>query len=202
MNQGSVSQLLEEFKEGDEAAIKKIWERYCSRLVRLAKQKLPAVGRRAADEEDVALTAFHSLCRGAREGRFPELENRDNLWALLVFITARKAANLVRHELAEKRGKGKVRGESAFGDHEASDGGKGLHAVFGEEPGPASLAAWSEEYNRLLDRLGDPTLREIARMRVDGYSVDEIAAVLGRARRTIARKLQLIRKMWLVEFER
>ena len=35
---------------------------------------------RLADEEDVALSAFDSFCRGAEQGRFPRLDDRDDLW--------------------------------------------------------------------------------------------------------------------------
>ena len=88
--EGSVSRLLDGFKAGDEAAVRSLWERYCDRLVRLARHRLRNTGRRVADEEDVALSAFHSLCLGARRGRFPDLADRDGLWGLLVFITAQK----------------------------------------------------------------------------------------------------------------
>src|SRR5262249_56216758 len=106
--------LVEGWKGGDHAAVRCLWERYCERLVRLARQKLRHTARRVADEEDIALSAFHSLCLGARRGRFPALADRDGLWGLLVFITAQKAADWVAHERRKKRGAGKVRGDSAF----------------------------------------------------------------------------------------
>src|SRR5262249_36398416 len=63
--------------------------------------------RRAADEEDVALSALASFCRGAEQGRFPRLEDRDDLWALLVVIAARKAVDLRQREGRQKRGGGR-----------------------------------------------------------------------------------------------
>ena len=47
-----------------------------------------------------------------------------------------------------------------------------------------------------LDRLGDATLRQIALWRMEGYTSDEIAGRLGCARRTVARRLDLIREIW------
>ena len=41
-----------------------------------------------AEPEDVALSAFNSLCRGLENGRFPKLQDRDDLWRLLVVIAA------------------------------------------------------------------------------------------------------------------
>jgi DNA-directed RNA polymerase specialized sigma24 family protein len=199
MVQGSVTQWLTGLQAGDESALRQLWDHYCRQLVELAKKKLPRNRRRVADEEDIALSAFGSLCRGAREGRFPELRSRDNLWSLLVFITAQKVANRIEHELAQKRGGGRVRGHSALGGREGSEQGRGFDDLFGQEPGPATLAQWLDEYERLLDALGDPLLREIAVMRVEGFTVDEIATKLNRAKRTVARKLDLIRKIWLTQ---
>src|SRR5438309_1437776 len=91
-NGGSVSRWLGDLKAGDLTAAQPLWERYFARLVGLARSRLRA-GRRAAahDEEDAALSAFQSFCDGAANGRFPQLSDRDDLWRLLVVITARKA---------------------------------------------------------------------------------------------------------------
>lgn len=197
--EGSVSRLLEGFKVGDDAAVRSLWERYCDRLVRLARQKLRNTARRVADEEDIALSAFHSLCQGARRGRFPLLSDRDGLWGLLVFITAQKAADWVVHERRQKRGGGKVRGDSAFGSDPAGNHEGGFDRILAESPGPATLNVWAEEYSRLLGCLGGGTLRQIAELRVQGYKVEEIAERLGLARRTVHRKIDLIRKILLTE---
>ena len=195
---GSVSCWLEGLRSGEDSALRYLWERYCERLVRLAQKKLPPARRRVADEEDVALSAFHSLCRGAREERFSNLHNRDNLWSLLTFITVQKVADRIAHDLAQKRGGGKVRGHSALAAAESSASAR-FDAVLAKGPSPATLAIWSEEYERLLKSLGDDVLCEIAQLRVEGFTLDEIAVKMNRAKRTIARKLELIRKIWLQE---
>jgi DNA-directed RNA polymerase specialized sigma24 family protein len=191
--------LLEGFKAGDDAAVRSLWDRYCDRLVRLARQKLRNTARRVADEEDIALSAFHSLCQGARRGRFPALADRDGLWGLLVFITAQKAADWVAYVRRKKRGGGKVCGDSAFDGGPAGSLKGGFDRILAQSPGPATLNVWAEEYGRLLDCLGDETLRQVAELKVQGYKVEEIAERLGLARRTVHRKIHLIRKAWLVE---
>jgi DNA-directed RNA polymerase specialized sigma24 family protein len=55
----------------------------------------------------------------------------------------------------------------------------------------------AEEFQRLLDALEDDGLRDVAVRRMEGYTCDEIADRLGCARRTVARRLDLIRKTWL-----
>src|SRR5262249_47596565 len=92
--------------EGDTAAAQRLWERYFHRLVGLARAKLQGQPRRAADEEDVALSAFANFCRAVEAGRFPRLADRHDLWRLLVTLTERKAYNLVRDERRQKRGGG------------------------------------------------------------------------------------------------
>jgi DNA-directed RNA polymerase specialized sigma24 family protein len=197
--EGSVSRLLDGIKAGDNDAVRSLWERYCDRLVRLARQKLRNTARRAADEEDVALSAFNSLCLGARRGRFPALADRGGLWGLLVFITAQKAADQVVHDRRKKRGGGKVRGHSALENGSAGSHADGFDRVLSQSPGPATLNVWAEEYARLLDRLDDATLRHIAELKVQGYKIDEIAQRLGVAQRTIHRKINMIQKVWSAE---
>jgi DNA-directed RNA polymerase specialized sigma24 family protein len=97
-SKGSVSRLIDGLAVGDEAAVQQLWQRYFPRLVRLARRKLRDAPPLGADEEDVALSAIASFCRAAEQGRFPQLLDHDGLWRLLVAITARKVARLVRDE--------------------------------------------------------------------------------------------------------
>src|SRR5262245_35365581 len=101
---GSVTRWLDLVQAGDAGAAQQLWQRYFARLVALARQRIRHAPRAAADEEDVALSAFDSFCRNAERGRFPQLMDRDSLWRLLVVITARKAAHLVRDRGRQKRG--------------------------------------------------------------------------------------------------
>jgi DNA-directed RNA polymerase specialized sigma24 family protein len=193
----SVTQWVERLQAGDQGAAQHLWERYFQRLVGLARTKLGGAPRRVADEEDVALSAFDSFCRGAERGHFPQLQDRDNLWRLLVTMTVRKAYRLGRDEHAQKRGGGAVLGEAALADADsAGDAPLGLEQVIGREPTPAFAAQVAEECQRLLDRLGDDELRSIALWKMEGDTNAEIAAKLGCAPATVERRLQVIRRLW------
>ena len=196
---GSVTHWLGALEGGDAAAAQRLWERYFDRLVRLARAKLGAMPRGAADEEDVALSAFHSFCQGAARGRFPRLDDRDNLWRLLVTITARKALDQVRRQARQKRGGGRVLVGSAQAGGEDDTDGAGLDQVVGQEPTPQFAAMVADECRRLLAALDDETLRQVALLRMEGYSDEEIAARVDCSLRTVSRKLALIRKAWLRE---
>jgi DNA-directed RNA polymerase specialized sigma24 family protein len=194
---GSITRWLGGVKEGDEAAARALWERYFARLVRLARSKVQAARRsNVADEEDAALSAFDSFCAGAAQGRFPDLTDRDGLWRLLVVITSRKVQAQVRLVHRLKRGGGMVQNTSDLPGAGDADEVEALARIVGTEPTPESAAVVAEEYRRLLDALGDETLRSVAIWRMEGYTSDEIGARLGCARRTVARQLALIRTIW------
>src|SRR5262245_26456883 len=103
-SEGSVSRWLGGLQEGDDGAIRQLWDRYFHRLIALARARLRSAPLRAADEEDVALSAFDSFCRQAEQGRFPNLADRESLWRVLAVITTRKAAHQMRDEARLKRG--------------------------------------------------------------------------------------------------
>lgn len=199
-SEGSVTHWIDQLRSGDPAAAERLWERYFERLARLARTQLRGAPRRAADEEDVALSAFDSFCRCIEHGQFGELVNRDSLWPLLVTITLRKAQDLRRYERQQKRGGGKVLGESELLDTADSRVTQaGLEQVVGREPSPDLVAELAEECRRLMDRLGDATLQSLALLKMEGYTNSELAARLGCGLRTIERKLRLIRQIWAEE---
>jgi len=198
---GSVTRWLTRLEAGDAEAVQPLWERYFEALVGLARRKLCALRqpRTDVDEEDVALSAFHSFCQGAARGRFPRLDDRDNLWRLLVTITARKALDQVRRQARQKRGGGRVLVGSAQAGGEDDTDGAGLEQVVGQEPTPQFAAMVADECRRLLAALDDEKLRQVALLRMEGYSDEEIAARVDCSLRTVSRKLALIRKAWLRE---
>jgi len=198
----SVTQWIDRLKAGDPEAAQQLWERYFRRLVGLARKKLRAAPRRAADEEDVALSAFDSFCRGVEQDRFPQLHDRLDLWQLLVLLTARKASDLAQHERRQKRGGGAVLDEAALPcPTDSSAQGAPLDQIKGPEPTPAFAAQVAEECHRLLERLDSPELRDVALRKVEGYGNEEIAAQLGCGLRTVERRLRLIRSIWEQEAE-
>jgi DNA-directed RNA polymerase specialized sigma24 family protein len=184
-SEGSVTNWLGQLREGDAAAAQRLWERYFLNLVGLARGKLQGAARAVADEEDVALSAFDTFCRNAEQGRFPNLNDRDGLWRLLMAITTRKAAHLLRDQRRLKRG-----GPAAAPD-EAD-----LEQVLSREPAPEFASQVAEECQRLLRLLGDKELEAVALWKMEGYTVEEIADKLGYAPRSIKRKLGLIRGLW------
>jgi RNA polymerase sigma factor (sigma-70 family) len=178
-------------QQGERQAVQRLWEAYYARLVALARKKLGALPRRAADSEDVALSAFDSFVRAAEQGRFPCLEDRDDLWQMLVMITTRKSIDLIAHEGRDRRDWRRLEG--------LADDGSLLRELIGRDADPAFAAQVAEELGRLLGRLPDEELRQIALRKLDGYTNEEIGEQLGVAVATVERRLRLIRKHWAGE---
>jgi DNA-directed RNA polymerase specialized sigma24 family protein len=196
-NSASVSQWLLSLRRGSTEAAEKLWNRYFSQIVSLANRQLPSHQKRAADGEDVALNVLDTLIRGAVKGQFPHLNDRRDLWCLLLAITKQKTVDLQRRESCSKRGGGNVRNESFLG---GSDGFMTLDELCGEEPTPELLATLDEEHQRLMTLLRDDVLRRIASETLEGYTTREIATRLGISIRAVQRKLNVIRDNWGREF--
>ena len=170
-------------------------------LVDLARRRLRDAPKRMADEEDIAQSVFHSLCRGAAAGRFENIRDRDELWWLLLAITRQKVVDHVRHETAQKRGAGRVQSESGLNGDSEDSNGLGLDRLIGQDPTPEFILMLDEQRQRLLSLLRDDRLRQIAVFRIEGFSVPEIAEDLRVSTRSVERKLQLIRGVWSKELQ-
>ncbi|QDV71913.1 ECF sigma factor [Planctomycetes bacterium K2D] len=129
-------------------------------------------------------------------GRFADVQNRDELWWLLLAISRQKVVDLHRSESALKRGGGRVRTESALQASYGRDLKFSLDQLVGDEPTPESLLVIDEQQRRLLGMLRDDVVRRVAIARIEGYTVSEIAGELAISPRSVERKLQLIRKRW------
>ncbi len=183
---GSVTRLIQELQAETPDAARALWERFFARMLALARRRLPAGARREADEEDVAVVAFTRFLRGVRQGRFPRLNNRDDLWAILFTLTTRQAGMQSRQQLREKRGGGVGRGGGGRRNAPPPDG----------RPAPDEEVALQECLTGLLAALRDDELRQIALARLEGRSNKEIAASIGRAEVTVERRLKVIRETW------
>jgi len=197
-----ITRWIDGLADGDDLAAQAIWEKYFDRLVNYARRKLEKMPRRAVDEEDVALSAMYSFCEGMAQGKFESVHDRDDLWKLLLTITARKAVAQMRRHHTQKRGGGQVRGESVFVKTDNAEGREiGIGEVLGDAPTPELAAMVAENCEEMLGRLDDEKLREIALKKLEGYTNDEIAEQLGCVRRSVERKLERIRSRWSREAE-
>jgi len=195
----SVTQWIEDLKQGDEEAAARLWQRYFEQMVRAARKKLGARQLGVVDEEDVALSAFDSLCRGAAKGNFARLTDRYDLWPLLLTIVAQKSIDHIRRENRQRRGGG----QTVLRDAELAemDAVRMMNQVQSQNPTAETLALLEEQYVRLVSQLRDDTLRDIANWKMEGHTNEQIASFLGISVHAVGRKLRLIRLAWSKELD-
>jgi len=173
-------------RDREPQAAQQLWDTYFERLVSLAldhlrKHRSPC--RAHEDCEDVAISAFHSFCKAASAGRFPQLEDREDLWLILVVITRRKAADLIERERRQRRGGEWSRVDAA------------LEQLPAHEPGPQEAEIAADLYRTLFAKLGDDRLRSATKLRMEGWTVAEVAEFLGCSIPTIDRRLRYVRNV-------
>ncbi|MGH7169563.1 MAG: ECF-type sigma factor [Gemmataceae bacterium] len=188
----SVTTWLGLLRAGEADAAEALWQRYFAQMVELARQHLARHVRRAADEEDVALSAFASFCAGAAAGRFPRLSDRHDLWRLLLTITLRHARNLAREETRQRRDS--RRRPDARNLFDLSD--PDLDRLAGDAPDPALSAEVADQLRYLLVLLPGDDLRAVAQDLLAGYTAVEIASRQDCGLRTVERRCQRIRQFW------
>lgn len=175
-----VSVWLAQMKQGDEAAVQKLWERYFVRLIGLARRTLANSPQVIGNEEDVAQSAFKSFYFRAQAGKFPKLEDRDDLWKVLMTIALRKSFR------NRRKASGQVSTDPQILAAE----------LVTESPEPDTTALVTDEFRRLFGKLEDPVLSGIALMKFEGLTNRQIARSLDLSVATIERKLQVIRHLW------
>jgi DNA-directed RNA polymerase specialized sigma24 family protein len=189
----SVTWLIDRLREEDPQAAEQIWRRYFERLLPLARSRIGGLARHAVDAEDVLVSVFDRFFRAAKDNRFSRLHDRDDLWQILLVLTERKVADHYRAAAAQKRGGNAPRDERA---RSVDD----LRELADQDPGPEFIAIFNESLARALRRLGEPTTREVALLRMEGFENREIAARLQIGLSSVERKLRVIREVWREEF--
>ena len=190
----SFEKLLDAMQSGEDRAFTAFFNRHYDQLVQFAKKKLGSFPLRTFDEHDVAQSAMKSLFKSLRENRF-EAQNSIELWQILISITKNKLIDRRRRQHAQKRGSGMVRGDSIWtqaGDdnlfYEQQDTKQNMT--------PDAQVELLETTDLLFQRLEDDKTREVARLLLEGYRINDIAEKLNCVRRTIERKIVHIRELW------
>lgn len=109
-----VTEWINDLRRSEPAAATKLWNHFFDQLRQHALRKLQPGSRRVYDEEDAALSAFQSFCGGVAAGRYPDLQDRDDLLCLLLCITGRKVSHRHRFDGQQRRDIRKTLTESAL----------------------------------------------------------------------------------------
>lgn len=185
---GSITSIFERLRAGDMDSAKQLWDRFFPRLHGLARKVL--AGRELpASAEDAVQTAFFNFFRRVQQGECDDISGRDELWKLLSMMTAQIASKQQRAEHAKKRGAGRTVLEADLGDR------LDLVAHLDQLLGPIAPPECDLICEELLNQLDDD-VREVALLRLAGYTNLEIKVLAGYPLRSIERRVQLIRAVW------
>ena len=184
----SITGWFHALRDGDDAAAEQLWNRYFHRLTGFARTQL--ANSPVYDEEDLAVSVFDALCQATRDGRYENVENREELWRLLVTISNRKAIDRYRHVTAQRRSGN----QSSSVDLDAE--------IASAVKDPAWEVTLAEQCQTLINALDEGQMRDVALLKLEDLTNQQIADQLKVSERTVRRTIHLIRRIWQQELEK
>jgi RNA polymerase sigma factor (sigma-70 family) len=187
----SLQRMIEGLLAKDPETAKQIVRQYEARLGALVRSRLDVRLKNRVDAEDVLQSAFRSFFRRAEAGEF-QFEDWNGLWALLAQIAVRKSYRQSVHHRAQRRD---VRREQTT---EADDESGKTWETEGRQASPEEDASLQEILGLLVGALKDEKQRQAVILRLQGYSLAEIAEMpeIGLSQRTLFRLMKKV-KAWL-----
>jgi RNA polymerase sigma-70 factor (ECF subfamily) len=181
--------LLQRFRDGEQDAATELFLKYGARLQALARSQTSASLGTRFDPEDVIQSVFRTFFRRAANGLY-DVPEGDELWQLLLVIALNKIRSLATYHRAAKRDISRTE------EHVESDKSQYERSNIDKN----SLDTLEVVLDDFLDSL--PVVQaEVARMRMQGFQVADIAEKTGRSKRTVERTLNSLRKSLLERLE-
>ena len=178
--------LVSNYQAGSESAARDLFDKYCERLMKLAKRR---IGQRMAsrfDPEDVIQSAFRTFFTRVKNDEFT-FEAEDDLFKLLVRLTVRKTLRRIEHHSAAKRN---PNSEAA----QRTDDIEPFSLIASRAVKPDMEVALIDEFQLFIGDL--PELdRQVIELKIQGYTTAEIAEKVGSYERKVRRVLERIEKM-------
>lgn len=167
---------------GDPSIEEEFWKTYAGPLHRVADRQLSQQLKRRVDPEDVVQSACRTFFRRVRQGEF-QLQDRSDLWRLLLTITLNKARMQARFHGRACRGMDR---EQSLAEEPAGGKGKNFEDALAE-------IDFNDFLESILKHLSEEQ-QEILQRTLDGQTQDEIAAAVGCSQRTVRRMQTKIRE--------
>jgi RNA polymerase sigma-70 factor (ECF subfamily) len=177
--------LLDRWRQGDQQAAGELFRRYASRLVGLVRSRLSAKFAQRVDPEEVVQSVYRTFFADAQEGRY-ELQRGGDLWRLLVAMALHKLNDQVKYHSRRKR--------AVDRDVDTEEGLFGIGAdLLTREPSPLEAVALVDEVEQLMSQL-DPAHRSMVELRLQGHTIEEIAARTRFSERTVRYVLERLKQ--------
>lgn len=191
---GSVTGLLIQLHSDDpavrERAIAELVSRYTPELLGLITARMNDQLQQRVAPEDILQEVLFSFCARQQRGEY-DLTNRDQFLDLVVTISLNKVCSAARREQRHRRD---IRRDQSLDAPGPTDRSLLDLPDRGATP-PDVVAEVAEEIERLLASL-PPECREVALLRVEGYTTEEMAQKIDRTPRTVERRMERVRALW------
>lgn len=172
--------LLRQVKDGKQDAADELYYRYANRLIALARNNSSAELADQVESEEIVQSVFGSFFRGARLGYY-DIPEGEELWKLFLVISLNK-----------------IRAKVAY--HRAAKRDSRMTVTSDEMDFRMSKIASAEIASHELDMTIDDAMksmpsdyRTIVALRIEGYTISEVAEQVKRSKRTVERILQEVR---------
>lgn len=183
---GSISAAMQALRANaqpdrkDQQAASLIFQRYFDKLVRRLKGQIHRKLQAVSDSDDLASYALSEVIRYLEEGRYPDLRNREGLWAMLVAVGQLRLKQRIRD------------GHAGVRNIELEVGQADGSAVFEVQARTRELPPdfWPEVFEQLGVLIGrlKPTECKVLALELQGYETKEMEARLSASGVTIGER--------------
>lgn len=185
MTPPSDQSLIVRLRSGDESAASEVYTRYANRVFGLVHQQMADRLRAQMQPEDIVQSVFKSVFRGINMGSYDAPEG-GTLWQLMAIVAVHKVRRNARRRTALRRDSRRTQSLNAMEKFDTAD--------------DCTPEEFESAIREAIEDLKE-TEQDVVLLRVQGYSVEEIATKLDRSRRSIERALQNIRTKMLSSFD-
>jgi DNA-directed RNA polymerase specialized sigma24 family protein len=192
MQSGSVSGWISKMRSGDPDAIRSLVERYFSKIAQYSDHRIKNGIRVTDDGEDIAVTVLEIITRKVASGELPDLQDRDDLWLMMILIAQRSVIDRQRSELRRKKlASSMVTMTDLLESYNIE-----LSEFLAQDDPKQKLVEILECWDDLVRSLPDDRSRQIAHLKMQGKTNKEIGEILEMVSRTVDRKVNSISNQW------
>ena len=173
-------ELLSRCRAGQEDAATALYLRYAHRLQSLAEKQTDNKMAVRVDPEGIVQSVFRTFFRRVTDGQYQVAEGED-LWNLLLVISLNKLRARATMHRAAKRDVGKTQ--------HLKDSSQAARETHDNE----ALIILRMTIDEILGNLPEVE-KDVVRLRIEGYEINDIAHQTQRAKRSVERILQNFRK--------
>lgn len=185
----SDAELVHQCRQGCESAAAAIHNRYERRVRRLAQLHWPPAMRSRFDPDDIVQEVFERFFSTVRRGLYTTSEE-SGLWGFFLVVTLNQIRKSASRHLSRRRDVRQTVGQ-----------GSPCPSREAEFPRQMSIAHSRLVVEELLETLS-PVMRDVVELKLQRYTVQEIARTLLISHRAVERLLQTVRQRFAEVFER